>query len=363
MPGDYVPRPAADNDMPLAEVLPIEFDKQKFGIDSDTRTQEYPATLTEAGQRMDWLMLADTPEESLDVWQKKLPGFHWNYPVKKLRAAAVPLIVNPRAKLGDQPMPILTTHYFGKGQVIFMASDETWRWRFNYQDKYFVRFWGQVIYQLGLPSLLGETSRRAQVALESSQATLGTKGAVFVRLLNKDHTPRIENQIDAQLDYLDAKDAKDRSQKVRLYPVSKDRPGEYTALLVHDRPGAFELKVNNPEPYTYSFRVDPPKGHELEDIGMAEKALREMARTSGGQFYREEDLYRLPDDIQPRTVAYRDRLDVMLFPLGLILFVVLITMEWLVRKFSNLSCAVHESRALAVSRNRKRARFVNGERQ
>ena len=30
-------------------------------------------------------------------------------------------------------------------------------------------------------------------------------------------------------------------------------------------------------------------------------------------------------------------LDVMLFPLGLILFVLLITAEWLVRKFSNLS--------------------------
>ena len=96
-------------------------------------------------------------------------------------------------------------------------------------------------------------------------------------------------------------------------------------------------RLRNPEPYTYSFRVDPPKGHELEDIGMAEKALREMARMSGGQFYREEDLYRLPDDIPPRTVAYRDRQDVMLFQIGLILFVVLITMEWLVRKFSNLS--------------------------
>ena len=338
MPGDYVSKqPAGDSDHPLAEVLPVEFEKQKFGIDADTRSQEYPAMLTEAGQRTDWLMLADTPEESVDVWQKKLPGFHWLYPVKKLRPAAVPLIVNPRAKLGDQPMPILTTHYFGKGQVVFMASDETWRWRWNYQDKYFVRFWGQVIYQLGLPSLMGESARRAQVALESSQATLGTKGAVFVRLLNKDHTPRIEKQIEAQLIHLDAKDSKERSQKLMLYPIAKDRPGEYSALLVHDRPGAFELKVNNPEPYTYSFRVDPPKGHELEDIGMAEKALREMARMSGGQFSREEDLYRLPDDIPPRTVAYRDRQDVMLFPLGLLLFIVLITMEWLVRKFSNLS--------------------------
>ena len=37
------------------------------------------------------------------------------------------------------------------------------------------------------------------------------------------------------------------------------------------------------------------------------------------------------------TNAFRDRLDVMLFPLGLILFVLLITAEWLLRTFSNLS--------------------------
>jgi hypothetical protein len=341
MPADYAVRPlagaAVESDAPLAEVLPVEFDKQKFGIESDTRTQEYPPTLTEEGQRTPMLMLADTPEENLNVWQKQLGGFYWSYPVKKLRPAAVPLIVNPRAKIGDEPMPIMATHYYGKGQVVFMGSDESWRWRWNYQDKYFVRFWGQAIYQLGLPSLLGDNARRVQVALERSQATLGSKGSVFVRLLNKDHTPRTDREVEATLDYLDAKDGRDRTRKVLLYPVAKDRPGEYAALLVHDRPGRYELKVNNPEPYTFPFRVELPPRHELQDAGMAEKSLREMARISNGQFYREEDLHRLPDEIRPRSVAYRDRADVMLYPLGLVLFVLLITGEWLVRKFANLS--------------------------
>jgi hypothetical protein len=340
MPAEYAVRRIgaanAESEAPLADVLPVEFDKQKFGLDVDTRTQEYPATLTEEGQRTQMLMLADTPEESVEVWQK-LPGLNWYYPVKKLRPAAVPLIVNPRARMGDEPMPIMAAHYFGKGQVVFMGTDESWRWRWNYQDKYFVRFWGQVIYQLGLPSLLGDNARRVQVALERSQATLGSKGSVFVRLLNRDHTPRTDPQVEATLDYLDAKDAKERSRKVMLYPVGKDRPGEYAALLVHDRPGRYELKVNNPEPYTYSFRVELPPHHELEDAGMAEKALRDMAQTSGGHFYREEDVLRLPDDITTRTVTFRDRAEVMLYPLGLVLFVVLITGEWLVRKFANLS--------------------------
>jgi hypothetical protein len=338
MPGEYAVRRLGgpDSEAPIADVLPVEFDPQKFGRDINTRTQEYPPTLTDEGQRTQMLMLADTPEESLDIWQK-LPGLHWFYPIKKLRPAAVPLVVNPRAKMGDEPIPVMATHFYGKGQVVFMGSDETWRWRWNYQDKLFVRLWGQMIYQLGLPSLLGDNARRVQVALERSQATLGSKGRAFVRLLNKDHTPRTDPQVEATLDYPDAHDAKDRTRKVTLYPLGKDRPGEYSALLVHDRPGRYELKVNNPEPYTYSFRVELPPHHELEDAGMAEKALREMAQASGGRFYREEDVHRMPDDITTRTVTFRDRADVMLYPLGLGLFVLLITGEWLLRKFANLS--------------------------
>src|SRR5262249_12838263 len=144
--------------------------------------------------------------------------------------------------------------------------------RWNYQDKYFVRFWGQIIYQLGLPSLLGDNARRVQVALERSQATLGTPGMVFVRLLNKDHTPRTDARIEGTLEYLDARDAKERTRKVVLGPAPGNRPGEYADLLPHDRPGRYELKINNPEPFSFSYRVEPPPGHELADAGMAEKA-------------------------------------------------------------------------------------------
>src|SRR4051812_20275138 len=119
----------------------------------------------------------------------------------------------------------------------------------------------------------------------------------------------MDKEGDATLDYLDARDGEERTQKIVLTPM-KDRPAENRVLLPHDRKGRYELKVNNPESFTYSYRVEVPPGHELEDAGMNEKALRDMAVTSGGQFYREEDLYRLPDEIATRTTSFRDRQDV-----------------------------------------------------
>jgi hypothetical protein len=322
-------------------LLPIEFKKEKFGLDTDVRTQEYPATLTEAGQRTDWLALADTPEENLDVWQKKLSvlGFHWNFPVTKLKPAATALIVNPRVKFGEPPapMPVLATHFFGKGQVVWLGTDETWRWRWNYEDKYFVRFWGQLIYQLGLPSLLGDSAKRASMALDRSQAVVGRANTVYVRLLDKDYNPRKDLKVDAELEYLDAKAGEERKTPVVLNAIA-GRPGEYAVVLPNNRPGRYALSVKNPEQNTFGFRVDLPPRHELEEAGLAEKALREAAEISGGRFYREEDLRYLVPSLREETAETRHHQEVVLWnPLAILFFVGLITLEWLVRKFSDLS--------------------------
>lgn len=327
--------PSTYADTPLAEVLPVEFVTHKFKLEADVRTQEYPPTLTDVGQRTEMLSLADTPEESLKVWQG-LPGFFWNYPLTKLRPAATSLVVNPRAKMGDQPLPIVATQWYGQGQVVYLGTDETWRWRFNVQDKHFIRFWGQLIYQVGLPSLMGETAKRAQVSLERSQAVLDQPGSIFVRLLDKNFRPRRDAQVEAVLDYLDAKPGQERSRKITLQAIP-GRDGEYRALLAHDRPGRFELKVANPEPSTFGYRVELPPHHELEESGLAEKALRDLAETSGGQFYREEDLSKLAGAIETRQVRFTRRQEILLWnPLAFLVFLALITAEWVVRKFSNL---------------------------
>ncbi|MCS7046177.1 MAG: VWA domain-containing protein [Gemmataceae bacterium] len=327
--------PATYLGTPLAEMLPVEFTAQKFKLDPEARTQEYPPTLTEAGQRTDWLALADGPEDNLKTWSE-LPGFFWHYPVTKLRPAAVSLVVNARAKMGDQPMPIVAAHWYGQGQVIFLGTDETWRWRYNVQDKLFVRFWGQLIYQAGLPSLLGESAKRVHVALERSQAVLGQPGSIYVRLLDKLFNPRLDPQVEAQLEYLDAQPGQPRLRKLTLQAVP-GRPGDYRALLPHDHPGRFVFKVANPDTATFSYRVEPPPLHELDEIGMAEKELRELAELSGGRFYREEDLAGLAEAITTRHTPFTRRQEILLWnPLAFLVFLALITAEWLVRKFSNL---------------------------
>src|SRR5262249_43773814 len=148
---------------------------------------------------------------------------------------------------------------------------------------------------------------------------------------------RKEPEIEAILEYLDARPGQEKTRKVVLHALP-GREGEYSLPLAHDQPGRWELRVNNPETRPFQFRVEVPPHHELEEIGLAERPLRAMAETSGGKFYREEDLHRLASDVQPQKVRFTRRQEVILWnPLVLVIFVTLITVEWVMRKFANLS--------------------------
>jgi hypothetical protein len=327
--------PSAWHASALAEVLPVEFSPVRPVSGDLERPQPYVPVLTRPGQRAEMLALADTPEENLRAWQH-LPPFYWFSPVSRLRPGATALLVHPRQKTLDQPVPVLATHFYGKGQVLFMGTDETWRWRREAESRLTGRFWGQVIYQMGLPHLLG-APKRVQLSLERPENTLGRPCYVFARAFDPEYRPYPGDHITARLEHLDAKAGQERWRMVAMEPVH-GQPGEFRALLPHDATGRFAFKVDDPAPAAIEYRVGLPPQHELEAAGMAEDDLRQAAALSGGKFYREEDLHRLAADLAPRKASFTVRHEVLLWnwPVFLV-FLGLITLEWVLRKFANLS--------------------------
>jgi hypothetical protein len=327
--------PAGYRGSPLAEVLPVEFVPVAFAADTGARPQPYVPLLTRVGRRSDLMALADTDEDNRAAWNG-LPGFYWHYPVVKLRPGAVALLVHPREKAGDEPMPILASQAYGKGPVLFVATDETWRWRYNAEDRFFGRFWGQVVYKFGLPHLLGNP-KRVQLEMERAQHVLGRPGYVYARLFDADYRPLKAERVSARLERLDARPGTERAGALALEAIP-GQPGDYRALLANDAVGRFKVRIDSPEAATLEYRVSLPPQHELEVAGLAEEELRRAARLSGGRFYREEDLHQLAGDVTPRLAGFTQRQEILLWnPLALLLFLGLVTVEWVVRKFSNLS--------------------------
>jgi hypothetical protein len=255
----------------------------------------------------------------------------------------VALLVHPEKKVGkppeEKPMPLVATQYYGKGDVLYIGVEETWRWRDNTGDKLTARFWGQAALQLGLPHLLGN-ARRSQLEMERNEPVLGRPGAVKARLLDPKYEPLRRPEVRAQLVNLDAKEEARRTREVQLKSVP-GQPGEYRGALPNDVEGRHELRLgglDGIEETVLPFRVELPPRHEMLQVGLADDALSGMALSSGGRFYREESLHEMPDTVQTVLHPFEQRQEVLLWgPLSMALFVILITAEWLLRKASNLS--------------------------
>ena len=71
---------------------------------------------------------------------------------------------------------------------------------------------------------------------------------------------------------------------------------------------------------------------------MNELLLRDLAVNSGGAFFREENLIRLPETISAKTERVRSPLEVELWasPLYFLILLAVVTIEWVFRKLSYL---------------------------
>jgi hypothetical protein len=320
---------------PLEAMLPVEFQPQSFARTGDQRVPGFQPVLTRQGQRSQMLSLADTVDENNKTWAE-LPSIFWHYPVTRLKPGATALLAHPTLKAAEEePMPLLAQQYFGKGQVLFVGFEETWRLRFNRQDTVFARFWGQVVYQMGLRGSQG--SLRTQLTLDRPQATLGQLGKVYARLLDANLRPLTQKTVKATLEFFDAKPGEPRTKEVDLQLVPGTE-GEYQMNLVHDRKGRFALKLGGEDPARVDYRVEVPAAHELAPVPMPVRSMTEVGEASRGGFYREEDLKGLVDSLRPKKAIFQERSSVpLLNPLSFVLFLLLLTTEWVVRKFSNLS--------------------------
>lgn len=321
---------------PIGDLLPVEFEPWKPSSDDSKRTVEFKPVPTDIGKRSPMLIMDEDPERNAKVWAK-LPGWYFHYPVTKLKPAAVSLLDHPTKTMADnKPMSLLAQQYVGRGQVLFLASDDLWFWRKNEADKYYGRFWGQVVYRLGLPTTIGG---RNQI-LQSGEAELGKPMRVYARLFRSDYTPLTKDLVVAKLRSADSENAP--GETVTFLPVPGSE-GEYSTTLSNDRRGNYHLTIEDTEnlkdPLELDYRVSLPPDHELSPGNLNIQALTDLAERSGGKFYREEDLHHLASDIKPVRVEFQRRHEDLLWgEIEIVLLVVLLfSMEWLLRKMSNLS--------------------------
>ena len=141
-------------DSPLAELLPIlpTDAVAKSGGPPPTPEnpglrEEYLPKPTPLGRTHPMLRFSSNEAENERIWST-LKGFYWGSSGYRRKPAAEVLATHPNKPADGEANakhPLILQQFVGKGRVVFLGFDETWRWRFRSQEERFNQFWGQLL--------------------------------------------------------------------------------------------------------------------------------------------------------------------------------------------------------------------------
>ena len=306
------------NDTPMGPLLPVDY--------ADVKPPVGLKSLGLTGRAAGLAPFALSPEiaTNAEVWAK-LPVPKSVVGVKPLPGAEV--LIDGEAAGGRVPLAILRP--YGAGKVYYHAFDDSWRWRYEVADKYHVKFWNQIANFVAEEPF--STSDKF-VSLDAGKLTYepGAQAPIRVRIRSGEGKPVTDAAVTAVI----SRDGKPVA-KIELTPAEGGLYRGKTAAL---EAGSYEVTVESaavPEiKVRTEFKVEASQNIERTLLSVNEDLLRQISLTSGGQYFREEQVDQIIKLIEPLTAGNVQESETSLLESKwwFALLVLLLTAEWLIRK-------------------------------
>ena len=325
---------------PLEVLLPVIADDPLRPTLPRADNTGFNPVLTAEGKASNLFRFYDTPEKNIEQ-MSKLPELYYFKPVIGCKPTTEVLAVHPTRSQGGQPAPLIVTGHFGKGRILYSAICDTWRWRRYTGEPLFQSYWLQMARLLYRDRAMGQENRRIEMLAETSTVEVGKQATITLEI--KD--PTLTSQIAAS------------QIPVKLISTKDGRPLDTMTLTRSALPERYEGKVTLRETGEVTAQVDTaaaggglpvpvlpvtlnvtPPGREFERITTDLESLTTLAtRTTGAvlPLPQADDLSkRIPDRSLPVLTQRSEELWVK--PIALAMVLLLLTIEWLIRKSAGL---------------------------
>jgi len=310
-------------------LLPVELGARNPLRWEATGAESYLIQPTQLGWQTPSLQLGRSYAESKAIW-RGLPPVMWLLEFDRVKPGVQVLAEHPDLTSGKR-LPIIMRHYVGAGEVLMHATDETWRWRWQTDDRYFARYWGQVVRRLGRGRL---ASGRQGVRLTAHRPRyqLGETVRLQVRFRDPARAPADDSGVVVRLQAAVGPPRELRLQRrlgrrgVFEAELSDLAAGDYHCLLARPDTGG-------PAPQT-QFAIAVPE-RELVGAAADHAALRAAAGLTGGSFCRLARAGELAASLpRPQRMEPEEHPPQPLWNTHLVLalFVALLGGEWILRR-------------------------------
>jgi hypothetical protein len=326
--------PSVWNGTPLQDLLPVVVSPPVAKSERDeivsSVTQPLRAKRTTMGERHPLLFLNDDRAATRDAWEKYLLIYN-RIPVERAKPGAQVLLETAE----DVPKPLVVYSRFGSGTVLYLGTDELWRWRYRPGPLTHDRFWGSILQQIALARLLGE-SRRVTLQVSREELGVGEEQVLTARLVTEGFQPAVDESVDVRVELEEGGRISQR-YKVSLNSIGPGT-GLYEGRFVPGLPGRFTANLEyGTEKATVGFRAAVPQ-IEFENPALDREKLTGWAKLAGGNVYDPWNLKELPGEIAAKARAAVVRFEDELWdaPLWAFLFILFAGAEWFLRKRENL---------------------------
>ena len=220
---------------PLADLLPVVLARQDSAIALQLEGVKEMSSvrLSPSGMGHPMMQLAARADENSRIWDV-LPGTYRSRPVSRLKTLATALAVNAapgRLTSDQQPEPVIAIQYYGKGRVLYMGFDSTWRWRNLEEAAHYERFWENALDFLGQGRL---EKKRILITTNGEKFDAGADIRVRVEAYDRDFAPLRSKTLTLAMRSVG-------EEKGTEYVLETDKPGSYTGIIPADRVGMFEI--------------------------------------------------------------------------------------------------------------------------
>ena len=270
---------------------------------------------TPFGSRSPQMQMTNSFGKSLKVW-KSFPPVTWLLEMEKMKPGVRVLAdgsTTPDA--GGRRLPVILRHYVGAGEVLMHLTDETWRWRWRTDDRYFARYWGQAVRRLARGRLHRGSPAAGQggVKLFADRQEYRPREPVRVRAHFADPSQApADDRLTVQVE---SNSLPRREWRLERRPGHR---GEFVGTLYDLPSGQYELQISPQSTSQKPGQPDRPLARlkftvasppqELERLAVDRQALAEAARISQGTTYTTVTAQQLPDDLPPAKPITLERL-------------------------------------------------------
>ncbi len=316
---------------PLEEVLPVELNDRRGGLvrtayAGGAASAHNKVVLTKDGETHPIMRIGATIDENRRLWSA-LPALAASAAVGGPRPGASVLALTTAP--GGGVFPVVAVQRYGQGRSMIFAGEASWRWKMMMAsaDRGHEFFWRQAVRWLA-------TAAPDPVAITVPEA------------------PEPGDAISVDVDARDASFAAvpDATVDATLTPPGGDpqplrfrhdagAAGRFTAAVRPDRAGLYRVHADARRGATPLGSADRwmlvgGADREFADPRLNEPLLRRIARTSGGRYVRADEAASIVPWLQsatPRSAA-PERRDLWHQPWALALIIMLLSVEWILRR-------------------------------